>query len=175
MLVGLAYPELNPDDREAIVEFRRLYDQTHFDVVDEHWTLIFPVSGVTRKDLSSHIAQVVSRHAPIDFVIRFALVHDDDFSDNFYVFLVPDEGFSAISRLHDDLSSGILQEFWRLDLPYVPHIGIATGKDVRRLKQLADKWNATKREISGRITGITLSEYDGKKVTDLQTFKFGAS
>jgi 2'-5' RNA ligase len=175
MLVGLAYPELNRDDREAIVEFRRLHDQAFFDVVNEHWTLIFPISGVSKEDLSRHIVQVVSRHAPIDFVIRYAIVHDDDFSDNYYIFLVPDEGFSAISRLHNDLASGVLQRFRRIDLPYVPHIAVATSKDVWHLKQLVGNWNETKRDISGRIKEITLSDYDGKKVRDLQTFKLGAS
>jgi 2'-5' RNA ligase len=175
MLVGLAYPELNRDDREAIVEFRRLHDQAFFDVVNEHWTLIFPISGVSKEDLSRHIVQVVSRHAPIDFVIRYAIVHDDDFSDNYYIFLVPDEGFSAISRLHNDLASGVLQRFRRIDLPYVPHIAVATSKDVWHLKQLVGNWNEAKRDISGRIKEITLSDYDGKKVRDLQTFKLGAS
>jgi 2'-5' RNA ligase len=175
MLVGLAYPELNRDDREAIVEFRRLHDQAFFDVVNEHWTLIFPISGVSKEDLSRHIVQVVSRHAPIDFVIRYAIVHDDDFSDNYYIFLVPDEGFSAISRLHNDLASGVLQKCRRIDLPYVPHIAVATSKDVWHLKQLVGNWNETKRDISGRIKEITLSDYDGKKVRDLQTFKLGAS
>jgi hypothetical protein len=41
----------------------------------------------------------------------------DDEDETAYVFSVPDEGFSAVSILHDRLYTGILAPFLRLDIP----------------------------------------------------------
>jgi 2'-5' RNA ligase len=101
------------------------------------------------------------------------MVHNDDSSDNYYVFLVPDEGFSDLALLHDALYTRVLVPHLRLDLPYVPHVGIATLKDSRRCKELADELNAKRLRIGGRVDEISVVEYDGKVVTDLRHFRLG--
>ena len=63
----------------------------------------------------------------------------------------------------------------RLDLPFIPHFGIATIKDATRCKELADELNAAGPSLAGRIDGITVVEYDGKIVTDLRHFALGAN
>src|SRR5262245_22726723 len=52
------------------------------------------------------------------------------------VFLVPDEGNSALSLLHDQLYTGPLVSHLRLDLQYVPHITIGTLSDREKAKRL---------------------------------------
>ena len=99
------------------------------------------------------------------------MVHDDDSSDDYYVFLVPDEGFSEVSRLHDALYTGRLAPNLRLDIPYVPHIGIATMKDAQVCKDLADGLNRLGLSISGEVEEITVVEYNGKIVVDLEAYR----
>jgi len=99
------------------------------------------------------------------------MVHNDDSSDDYYVFLVPDEGFSELALLHDALYAGVLASRLRLDIPYVPHIGIATLKDPRKCKELADELNAKPLRIQGQVEEISVVDYDGKVVTDLRHFR----
>lgn len=54
-----------------------------------------------------------------------------------------------------------------------PHIGIATSKDREELYELATEWNRRGHEIRGTIDALTLSSYDGSKVTDLERFPLG--
>lgn len=175
MLVCLSYPELEREDACALAEYRRTHDQAYCDMVDAHWTLVFPTPDVSEADMVRHLQEVTRRQREIDFVVRHAMVHDDDFGDDFYVFLVPDEGFSAISRLHNELYSGLMTRYQRVDLPYVPHIGIATNRDPHHLKRLADEWNGAGRVVAGKICEICLCEYDGKTVTELHRFRLGGS
>ncbi|RYD47118.1 MAG: 2'-5' RNA ligase family protein [Verrucomicrobiaceae bacterium] len=172
MLLCLAYPRLSEDDTRLIGNFRREHDKKYVDVVDPHWTMIFPGSseGISQDDLDRHIQSVAEDSAPVDFTCRYALVYDDDGCDDYYVFLVPDEGFSGISLLHDRLYSDFMRPKLRLDIPYVPHIGIATSKDREALHNLATQWNRRGHEISGTIDELTLSSYDGGKVFDLKRF-----
>ena len=172
MLLSVAYPNLSETDAELIRDFRRINDLAYVNVVEPHWTMIFPGSTkeVSREQLSKHIAEVATGQASIEFTCRYALVYDDDSNDDYYLFLVPDEGFSQISRMHDQLYSGFMRPHLRLDIPYVPHIGVATGKDPNQLYELASEWNKHKREISGVIDRLSLCSYDGRKVVDLEEF-----
>jgi 2'-5' RNA ligase len=172
MLLCLAYPQLSQADTKLIRDFRLKHDQKYVDVVDAHWTMIFPGSceGISQDDLQSHISGIALQSDPINITCRYALVYDDNESDDYYIFLVPDEGFSAISLLHDKLYDDFMRPALRLDIPYVPHIGIATSKDKDHLYNLAKEWNSKQFEIKSTIDELTLCSYNGKRVTNLQSF-----
>lgn len=99
------------------------------------------------------------------------MVGNDGSNDNFYVFLVPDEGYSGISKIHDRLYRGVLASYLRLDIPYVPHIGIATMTDAKRVKALCDQINSTNIVIHGQIDSISVCLYAERKIADLETFQ----
>lgn len=61
----------------------------------------------------------------------------------------------------------------RLEILYVPHIGIATLKDAPRCKELADELNGRRLSIGGKVDDIFVVEYNGKVVADLRHFTFG--
>ena len=87
------------------------------------------------------------------------------------MFLTPDEGYGEISKLHDKLYHGPLAQYLRLNIPYIPHIGIATIPDALRLKALSDTLNASGVTVHGKIVAVTLCSYDGSTVTDLESFE----
>ena len=115
-----------------------------------------------------HVRKRVEGHSPISLACRYAMLGDDASNDNYYVFLVPDEGYSKISLLHDHLYTGEFAPFHRLDIPFIPHIGIATNPDASKIKGLCDHLHATGLDISGTLDHITVCEYDGKAITDLE-------
>jgi hypothetical protein len=63
---------------------------------------------------------------PLSLRLYDAMLGAEDGAETPYVFPVPDEGYSALSLLHDRLYSGPLVRCLRLDLMYVPHITIGT-------------------------------------------------
>ena len=126
-LYSLCYPTLSEDDDEFIRSYRRAHDLPYRDVVDHHFTIVFGISDLDKDAYTRHVRGIATSHPPISFVCRYAMLGNDASNDDYYVFLVQDEGYSAISLLHDRLYSGPLTPFHRLDIPYIPHIGIATA------------------------------------------------
>ena len=94
--------------------------------------------------------------APIDLTFRAAMPWLDKFSDETYVYLVPDAGNGALIRLHDYLYSGPFAEVLRLDLPYVPHITLGRFGEAKLAKALVDDLNAQDIEIRARLDTVEL-------------------
>lgn len=172
-LLALCYPELSADDRRFVGEFRDRYDLAYRDVVRPHFTMVFQVQDLAESTFSEHVARAAKRAAAIRFACRYAMVHSDPRSDDCQLFLVPDEGFSELALLHDALYTGVLASKLTLEIPYVPHIGIATLEDPARCKQLADELNGRGLNIGGMIDAISVVDYDGRLVTDLRHFPLG--
>lgn len=170
-LFTLCYPGLTEADRLFIDEFRREHDIPFRDVVAPHFTMVFGCSDIPFEAYRNHVVEVAHSQAVINFSLRYAMLGNDDSNSNYYVFLVPDEGYSGISKLHDKLYQGPLACALRLDIPYIPHIGIATIPDAVRVKALCDQLNTTGIDIQGQINEITVSSYDGSKITDLESFR----
>jgi hypothetical protein len=83
----------------------------------------------------------------------------DTFSEYTDVFLVPDEGNSQIINLHDKLYTGIIRKDLRLDVPFIPHIGIGASERAEEAKELSDNLNKQNICIEGKITELDLVEY----------------
>jgi len=170
-LYTLCYPDFSDADRQFIDDFRRQHDIPFRDVVAPHFTMVFGCDEVPLQPYRQHVAEIARSQDRIKFSCRYAMLHNDDSNDNYYVFLVPDQGYGEISKLHDKLYQGLLAPYMRLDIPYVPHIGIATIPDAARIKSLCDELNSTDIDICGRIKNISVSEYDGSKITNLEVFQ----
>lgn len=173
-LYSLCYPTLCEEDDEFIRSYRREHDLPYRDVVNHHFTIVFGIRDLAKDVYIRHVRDIAASHPSISFVCRYAMLGNDAVDDNYYVFLVPDEGYSMISLLHDRLYTGPFAPFHRLDIPYIPHIGIATIADAPKIKGLCDKLNSTGVHISGTLNHITVCEYDGNHITDLERINFGA-
>ena len=169
-LFTLCYPRLTVADRSFIDEFRQEHDIPFRDVVAPHFTMVFGCSDVPLATYRPHVAEVARSQTVLNFSLRYAMLGNDDSNSDYYVFLVPDEGYSEISRLHDKLYQGPLASHLRLDIPYIPHIGIATIPDAVRVKTLCDQLNTSGVEIHGKIDALTVCSYDGSKINDLESF-----
>lgn len=167
--VVLGYPEIGIEDLRWIETFRNNHDLLYRGVVDAHFTLIFPTEALSREDLISHVHACASETRPIDFVLRGALVVADHEIDAWHVFLVPDEGNSLLIKLHDRLYQGPLVDELRLEIPYIPHLGIASNAGPAACKVLAADLNHMGLAIRGQVRELTIGEYDGMRVEDLAT------
>jgi hypothetical protein len=88
------------------------------------------------RSIVSHISESIQAVEPFEFVIRCAVLSNDAFGAYTHVFLVPDEGHSKIIKLHNRLYTGVIESQLRLDIPFIPHIGIDNSLDAHSCKQL---------------------------------------
>ncbi len=152
-LLVLAYPELAPDDRAWIERVRAEHDPRHA-VVAAHFTIVFPTTSLLAEAFVAEVARQAEGCAPIPFVLRSALPFKDVTGEGADIFLVPDEGFGALVRLHDRLYAGALAPVLRLDIPSIPHITVGRAADPRACKRLADALNARPFAIRGTIAAL---------------------
>ena len=171
-ILALCYPELSDEHSKFIDDFRDENDKKYVSVVRPHFTIFFPIADLDIEEFTKHVESAVSGFEPFNFTCRYSSLSNDDSCDDWYVFLIPDEGNSNINLLHDRIYTGEYEKYHRLDLGYIPHIGIGTNTDVKKMKKLCDELNQKKFSISGHIKEIVISEYDGSTVYDLRKIKF---
>ena len=164
----LAYPELTSESFDRIQSYRKDNDELFFNVVNPHFTIVFPVFDISEEEFTKEVKDKSANSVKFDFIIRCATINKDAFSDYFHTFLVPDEGYSRIVKLHDKLYSDKLKENLRLDLDFVPHIGIGNSQDRYKCKKMVDEWNEKEFSISGRITHLTVVNYENNIVSKIE-------
>ena len=162
----LAYPKLDDTDRVWIEAFRAQNDVPYAKIVPAHVTLMFAMDPARMPAAQDHIAMVAAQTPAISFHCRYAMLGRDHAAPVFHVFLVPDDGNSAISRLHDHLYSGPFADLMRLDIPYIPHITLGTLDQAQKAKDLCDTLNATRLSVRGEVTEITLATLEADQLTD---------
>lgn len=167
----LAYPNLKDEDYRVIQRFRKENDGLYYLVVEPHFSFVFPVENFKKEKFINEIAGKAKGIKPVEFEMRCAAVNKDAVSDWFHLLLVPDNGYSSMVKLHDRLYSGILFNELRLDIDFIPHMGIANSRDRYQVKEWADKWNADDFKISGTMDTLTVIDYSNHTVTDLETFR----
>ena len=173
MLYTLAYPLVSPESASFMEAFRREHDLPYRHVVAEHFTMVFGCRALPDGAYTEHVAEVARRSNPIPFSCRYAMLGADDEDEIAYVFLVPDEGYSEVSRLHDHLYTGILEPFLRLDIPYVPHITIGTLEDRQVAKELCDQLNAKPTRVDGWLRELTVGALQDGKIANLSSHRLG--
>jgi 2'-5' RNA ligase len=155
-LYTVAYPFLDERDRSWIESFRAVHDAPKQQTIAAHFTLVFGHNAQSNADFLSHTESIVSVTPPIAFCFRYAMLCADLHSEAAYVFLVPDEGYAAISRLHDRLYTGLLASSLRLDFPYIPHITIGVKSTRDEAKKLCEMLNEQHLEIKGAINTVSV-------------------
>ncbi len=163
----IAYPELTPIDDNKIQNYRNTHDELFFKVVDPHFTFVFAVFDVPDSEFISEVKTITKDTRKIPFVMRCATINKDEFRKVYHTFLVPDEGHSHILKLHNKLYSGKFKYHLRLDIDYIPHIGIGNSIDKHFCKKMADEWNERDFTIPGIISKLTIINYANNIVTKL--------
>ncbi len=166
-----AYPRLKRKDFKLIQDYRKENDKLYYSIVQPHFSFVFPVTRIKSKQFVSEILNKSKGFKYIDFEIRCAVINKDAFIDYYHLFLIPDKGYSDIVKLHDKLYSGILFNELRLDIDFIPHIGIANSKDKYKVKKWFDNWNKIDLSIKGTIDKLTVVDYTNSILTNMNEIK----
>ena len=99
-LVVLGRPSMAAADRAWIDALRARHRGAVFqEGLGAHVTLVFPTDATDPTSATSHLATVAAETAPIELTFRATMPWLDRFSDETYVYLVPDAGNGALIRL----------------------------------------------------------------------------
>lgn len=172
-LLVVSYPTISDDNFSWIQDIRRQHDELNFRAIAPHFTFVFPIIDIDLEKLISHVKQFTQNTQPFEFVIRCAVLCNDTFSRYTHVFLVPDEGYSNIVKLHDLLYTGVIANELRLDIPFIPHIGIANSLDVYGCKHLVDRINGRQFEIRGKVDRLDVILSQGERTETIESVKLG--
>lgn len=159
-LLVIAVPEFSDDDFDLIQSFRAENDALFYDVVEPHFTLVFPVFDASIDAFKQEVVEKSRGYLPFDIKIRCATINKDAFNDYYHTFLVPDEGFSNLIKLHDSLYSGLLENNLRLDIDFIPHIGVGNDENSKKCQDMVQFWNNQDFCISGRISKLQVVDFD---------------
>jgi 2'-5' RNA ligase len=168
-LLVVNYPTISANDFAWIQEIRQQEDELNFRAIDPHFTLVFPIIEIDRATLVNHVKQSIQDIKPFEFTLRCGVLCNDAFSKYTHVFLVPDEGYSNIVKLHDRLYTGIIADELRLDIPFIPHISITNSLDPDHCKQLVDRLNSQQFEVRGRIDLLDIISSQGDLVKTIKS------
>lgn len=167
----IAYPELSAGDLEGIQSYRKKNDERYFSVVEPHITFVFPTDVLNREAFVAEIKKQVVDVRAFDIVFRVAVVNKDSFGGYFHEFLVPEEGFSHCVLLRDRLYSDLLKSELRLDIDFIPHIGIGNADQVEVCKQRIDELNLAGIDIKAKVNSLDVIEYNDGVVTTIERIK----
>ena len=168
------YPNISEHDYDWIQAIRAEHD-IHYEIIPPHFTIVFPYSTTDEAGFVRHIRLCTKGVKQIRFVSRCALVVKDLVSEYTYVFLIPDDGFSDILRLHDRLYTGMLASQLRLDIPFLPHIGVGNAIAPEACKSLADDLNRSNFSIKGTIDTLDILSFDGKEMKTIERIQLEES
>lgn len=132
-----------------------------------YFTLVFPGTELAPAAFAQAIRKRAEPIHPIRFRLRSALVVPEHLAGRFHVFLVPDEGFAAILRLHDALHTGPISAALRRDTPYLPHVTVATSPDYDMARKLAFALNSGGFDIAGVIDALEVEQRTGEVIAKL--------
>jgi hypothetical protein len=96
-LLVVNYPNISADNFAWIQKIRQQEDELNFSMID-------------RATLVNHVKQSIKDIKPFEFTLRCGVLCNDAFSKYTHVFLVPDEEYSNIVKLHDRLYKGIIAD-----------------------------------------------------------------
>lgn len=162
----IAYPEIDIEDFNWIQEIRKSHDLIYFNVVKPHVTLVFGTEKLDSQQLTDFVT--IKTNNVRSFPIRFdsTRVVEDDSKNFFHLFLVPSIGYKEIQLLHEILYTDILKSELRLDIPFIPHVGNGTNTSETEMISLSDSLKG--KVIDGTLDKLTVVEYDGNSVRDIE-------
>jgi len=165
--VVIAYPKISQTNFDWIEIIRQEYDLLRYSVVKPHITFVFPSNKIDQAMLIQHVQAVANRFKAIPIKLDLAKVVEDDSKTYSHAFLVPSLGYDQITQLHDLLYTGALKSELRLDIPFIPHLGIGNNPDKTAMQTLVDKINNGKVSIYGTIDELTVAEHDASNLVDI--------
>ena len=160
MLYVLCYPALAAADSERIETFRHVYEPARASLVRAHITLVFGVRSISINDLISRTIALAEKTAPFDVTFERAEVYEDHARADHKLFLMVQQGGESLTSLHRQLYAGSLSSELRDDVPFSPHMTVATASSLDLIHAARIEVRSLGLPISGRIEALHVAALD---------------
>ncbi|WP_375494624.1 2'-5' RNA ligase family protein [uncultured Nostoc sp.] len=108
------YPNINI---KHIQQIRQKYDP-QVGLIEPHITLVFPIrESINENNLIMHTHSILSKWKTFPISLKGLQKSWDK-----YLFLMVEEGNVDIIKLHNELYTGILAEYYKSNIPFIPHL-----------------------------------------------------
>ena len=163
-MLMVAHPSISATDWNFLQTLRKEYDPKGYAFIEPHFTLFASHSDHYKCNMRNVISKQLSCQKKIAFNLRTALFMPPlNQHKSWYTFLLPEEGFNELSRLHRLLCDISILSDLAANFPFIPHITVGTFQVKNPCLELVDKINNMKINISGFIEKIYLLELDNVK------------
>lgn len=155
----VAIPTMSDNDWNFLQSLRKKYDAKGYAFIEPHFTLLATNNQFSKQTLDKYLDADSIREKAFHFSIRTAIFMPPLFEHkSWYVFLIPDRGFSELSILHRSIcKAGLQLEFYK-KFPFIPHVTVGSFKNQADCLQVADDINKHTFELFGSIERISLLE-----------------
>lgn len=158
-LIAISYPEISQKDFEWIQSLRKKYDNEGYNLLNAHFTFIFPTENINQTQLLNHIQPKIQNFPKIDIELIRIKLCDKPSDGKWFIFLVPEKGKKEITELHDILYTDLLAPELSFEYQFDPHITIGCLPDKNQCLEIIEKLNETDISIGGQIFSIDLATY----------------
>jgi 2'-5' RNA ligase len=166
----VAYPLFGEADQRWIDSTRAQHDP-QANLIGAHFTLVFPIDA-DADAVVVHVRSVISEAAPIPLVVKEVRAVPNHSGVGGHVFLVPDGGYPELVALHDRLYEGpLLRDHWLRDIPYVPHMTVATFPAFERCVALAQELDSVRRVVLGSVQSVDVVHVRAETVRTIASFR----
>ncbi len=136
MLYVLAFPEFAPHTLQAIDGFRRLHEPERASRVRPHVTLVFGLHTAQSSEVIAKCRAAAGTTGNLTVTFAQTEVVFDPFEHTSKLFLICERGKDVLTALHHLLYDAPYRTELRKDIPYKPHMTIATHPERARIEQL---------------------------------------
>ncbi|MGL5010695.1 MAG: 2'-5' RNA ligase family protein [Paracoccaceae bacterium] len=169
MIYVLAYPEFELGVAQCISRFRSVHEPERAKIVPPHITLVFGLNVGYRQEIISRCKRLSGLVS--EFVVDFPAVEVvyDPFEKSHKLFLICATGQRTLVALHEELYEGQHHRAeLNPDLPYRPHMTVATSKSVKAIQRL-DIAKLGALPIQGMIRALEVVDFADGALSPLQT------
>lgn len=167
----VAYPKISKVDFDFIQNYRKIHDPQYFTLINPHFTIVFPTSNFSEDEFIEEAMRQTQGMKKFNFIIRCATINQDYSKKFYHEFLVPDEGYSDIVKLHDKLHSNKFFDNLRFDIDFIPHIGVGNSPNALICKKNIDHLNTKNISIEGSIETLDIVKYENNTITTIGEIK----
>ena len=168
----VSFPAIAETNRAWIERVRQQYDP-NVDLIAGHFTFCFSLQGISQEALTEHVARIASRVSAFPFECRTVSLGEDDVGADAYVFLTPEQGGEAITRLHSTLYTGLLAGHLNPKIPFVPHLTLGRVSDRSSAMRICVELNDQGVLVEGRIASLSIVRRTSASVEVCSTVALG--
>ncbi len=171
MIYVVAYPKFETLLARQIDRFRSIHEPERAKLVRPHVTLMFELKQTEPAQVSELCRSVASATPKLSVEFVDSTVAYDPFEKAYKLFLVCGKGKGALRKLHGQLYDGLHRVELNDELPFIPHMTIATHADRPVIEQL-DVADIGKFPMAGTIRSLELVELVDGMLNELESVPF---